>query len=61
MGLRTKDSVIRNKFFDIWQASVPKDIRQRLDHIFCHQSWEHMGAYFWIKQVKSSLNNYVIF
>jgi transformation/transcription domain-associated protein len=51
MGLRTRDPVMRNKFFEIWQKSVARDIRQKLDYILAQHSWEHMGSYFWIKQV----------
>lgn len=49
-GLRSNQSVIRSKFFQILDNSVRKRLYDRLMFITCEQNWESMGLNFWIKQ-----------
>ena len=50
IGLRCKDSTLRNNFFQLFHQSLPTNIMERLLYIFTIQNWETMGTYFWIKQ-----------
>jgi transformation/transcription domain-associated protein len=50
IGLRCKDSTLRNNFFQLFHQSLPTNIMERLLYIFTIQNWESMGVYFWIKQ-----------
>ncbi|KAL5497639.1 hypothetical protein EMCRGX_G014148 [Ephydatia muelleri] len=48
-GLRSSQVSVRAKFFEVFNASIPKKLFERLMYIVCSQNWEHCGGYFWIK------------
>ena len=48
-GLRSNQVSVRAKFFEVFNASIPKNLFERLMYIVCSQNWEHCGGYFWIK------------
>ncbi|KAH3795930.1 hypothetical protein DPMN_149492 [Dreissena polymorpha] len=49
-GLRCSQPAIRHKFVEVFNASIPRRVFDRLLYITCSQNWEAMGAHFWIKQ-----------
>ncbi len=55
MGLRSKDPVIRNNFFTLFNKNIPSSLSERLNYIFVGQNWEPMGGTFWIKQALDML------
>lgn len=48
MGLRCRDTNLRNKFFELFNRSIDNHIFNRLTHIFSTQNWEHASS-FWIR------------
>lgn len=50
MGLRSKDTSTRNRFFEIFNRDISYNLSDRLHYIFSTQNWEPMGNTFWIKQ-----------
>ncbi|KAJ9592433.1 hypothetical protein L9F63_015849, partial [Diploptera punctata] len=49
-GLRCVQPHIRNKFFEVFHASMRSRLHDRLLYIICSQNWESMGPHYWIKQ-----------
>ncbi|XP_033222256.1 transformation/transcription domain-associated protein [Belonocnema kinseyi] len=49
-GLRYVQPHIRAKFFEVFDGSMKRRLHDRLLYIICSQSWDAMGAYYWIKQ-----------
>ncbi|KAI9230671.1 MAG: hypothetical protein DHS80DRAFT_12039 [Piptocephalis tieghemiana] len=67
-GPAKEDEEIRQDFFKIYEASLPIDLEERLQHLFGVQSWEAIGAEpgwlvviigtmttGWIRQVQDSM------
>ncbi len=48
LGLKCESIAIRNKFSDLLNASIPRNIMSRLRHIFETQRWELIGSHYWI-------------
>ncbi|XP_053373271.1 transformation/transcription domain-associated protein-like isoform X1 [Mercenaria mercenaria] len=49
-GLRCQQPLIRGKFVEVFNSSIPRRVFERLLYITCSQNWELMGGHFWIKQ-----------
>ncbi|CAL1526416.1 unnamed protein product [Lymnaea stagnalis] len=49
-GLRCNQPLIRQKFLQTMERSIPRKVFDRLLYLMCSQNWENMGTYFWIKQ-----------
>ena len=49
-GLRCTQPHIRAKFFEVFDGSMKRRLHDRLLYIICSQSWDAIGAHFWIKQ-----------
>ncbi len=49
-GLRCTNPVLRNKFFEIFDASIPRKLIFRLLYIVSSQNWEGMAQHYWLKQ-----------
>ncbi|KAF8655244.1 hypothetical protein AX16_003148 [Volvariella volvacea WC 439] len=48
LGCRSRDPVLREKFMDLLDISVPRSLFGRLTYIFGVQSWEALGDFNWI-------------
>ncbi|KAG6866480.1 hypothetical protein C0991_003998 [Blastosporella zonata] len=48
LGCRAKDPVLREKFMDLLDVSVPRSLLSRLTYIFGVQSWEALADHNWI-------------
>lgn len=49
-GLRCVQPQVRAKFFEVLDASMSKQLHERLLYIICTQNWENIGPHYWIKQ-----------
>ncbi|KAK6165821.1 hypothetical protein SNE40_022660 [Patella caerulea] len=49
-GLKCNQPLIRQKFVEVFENSMPRKVFDRLLYITCSQNWETMGSHFWIKQ-----------
>lgn len=49
-GLRCTNPEIRKKFFDFFDASVERNLYDRLLYILSSKAWESIGHHYWIKQ-----------
>lgn len=49
MGLRSKDPVVRNNFFELFHKSIGSGLVQRLQYIFANQNWETLGGTYWMR------------
>lgn len=47
-GLWHEDVVCRQKFLDLLDASIPRNVSSRLCHIFETQRWELAGSHYWM-------------
>ena len=54
-GLRCNQPEIRNKFFQVFDASIRRRLHDRVMYILCSQNWEAMGPYYWIRQCEELL------
>lgn len=50
LGCRAKDPVLRTKFVDMFDESLPKSLSSRLQFVLGSSSWEHLGDQYWIPQ-----------
>ena len=50
MGLRARDSVIRQKFFALYNAAIECTLFARMRYIIVEQDWEQLAQFFWLKQ-----------
>lgn len=50
IGLRAQKPETRQKFFELYHASVPKTIFDRMKFIFVDHDWERLSHTFWLKQ-----------
>ncbi|VDC00098.1 unnamed protein product [Peniophora sp. CBMAI 1063] len=48
LGCRARDIVLREKFVDLLDASVPRTLASRLVYIIGMQSWEPLADHYWI-------------
>ncbi|KAG6837441.1 hypothetical protein H0H93_009535 [Arthromyces matolae] len=48
LGCRAKDPVLREKFMDLLDVSVPRSLLSRLTYVFGVQSWEPLADHNWI-------------
>ncbi|KNZ81468.1 Transcription-associated protein 1 [Termitomyces sp. J132] len=48
LGCRAKDPVLREKFMDLLDISVPRSLLSRLTYVFGVQSWEPLADHNWI-------------
>ncbi|XP_032685098.1 transformation/transcription domain-associated protein [Odontomachus brunneus] len=49
-GLRCVQPQVRAKFFEVLDASMSKQLQERLLYIISTQNWENIGPHYWIKQ-----------
>ena len=49
-GLRCSQSDLRQKFVEVFDASIRRRLFDRLHYIITSQNWESMAGHFWIKQ-----------
>lgn len=49
-GLRCVQPQVRTKFFEVLDASMSKQLHERLLYIISTQNWENIGSHYWIKQ-----------
>src|SRR6185312_7926761 len=50
MGTRSNKPAIRNRFMDIFDNSMERNLYTRLNYIVSVQNWESLGAHFWLHQ-----------
>jgi hypothetical protein len=50
MGLRARDSIIRQKFFALYNAAIECTLFARMRYIIVEQDWEQLAQFFWLKQ-----------
>ena len=50
MGLRARDSAIRQKFFALYNAAIECTLFARMRYIIVEQDWEQLAQFFWLKQ-----------
>lgn len=48
LGCRAKDPVLREKFIDLLDVSVPRSLLSRLTYVFGVQTWEPLADHNWI-------------
>ncbi|KAJ7179098.1 FAT domain-containing protein [Mycena filopes] len=48
LGCRAKDAELREKFIDLFDASVPRSLTGRLTYIFGVQNWDSLADHNWI-------------
>ncbi|KAF5369949.1 hypothetical protein D9758_001009 [Tetrapyrgos nigripes] len=48
IGCRVKDTVLRERFIDLLDVSVPRSLFSRLTYIFGVQSWEALADHYWL-------------
>lgn len=49
-GLRCQNYELRNKFYKLFDASVPRSFYDRLLYILSTKAWDSIGHHYWIKQ-----------
>jgi hypothetical protein len=49
IGLRCRIPHVRQRFFRLWNETLPLTIYERLRFIISSQEWEHGGNIFWLK------------
>jgi len=49
-GLRCSQPHLRQKFMEVFDASIRRRLFDRLMYIISSQNWESMAGHFWIKQ-----------
>ena len=49
-GLRCSQPQLRQKFMEVFDASIRRRLFDRLLYIVSSQNWESMAGHFWIKQ-----------
>lgn len=49
-GLRCVQPQVRAKFFEVLDASMNKQLHERLLYIISTQNWDNIGPHYWIKQ-----------
>ena len=47
-GTRSTDPVLRSKFIDMLESSLPTDVQGRLRFILATQNWEHIASTYWM-------------
>ena len=50
IGLRCKQVVIRQKFFEVFDNDMKRRVFDRMLYIVCSQNWETISSHYWIKQ-----------
>ncbi|CAG8494359.1 1120_t:CDS:10, partial [Paraglomus occultum] len=50
MGTRSNKPAIRNRFMEIFDNSMERNLYIRLNYIVSVQNWESLGAHFWLHQ-----------
>ncbi|THV08510.1 hypothetical protein K435DRAFT_832965 [Dendrothele bispora CBS 962.96] len=48
IGCRAKDSVLRERFIDLLDVSVPRSLFSRLVYVFGVQNWEPLADHYWM-------------
>lgn len=55
LGLKTTNSPLRDKFFQIYDGAVGSSLALRLNYVLAKQEWEHLSDTFWIKHATELL------
>jgi transformation/transcription domain-associated protein len=50
VGCRSKDPVVRLKFVELFDDSLPRALASRLQWVLGSQTWEYLAEHFWIPQ-----------
>lgn len=50
LGLRASSQEMRQKFFQIYNKTIPAPLFDRLHFLICTQNWERLAGTFWLKE-----------
>ena len=49
LGLKNNNPIVRKRFSDLLNQSIPNNAKYRLNYIFGMQNWDYLSDTFWIK------------